>query len=234
MPCYFPLMIFAAGFGTRMRGLTADRPKPLIPVAGRPLIDRALDLADAARAAPIVVNIHYLGDQIETHLADRPGIRISDESDAILETGGGLRRALPLLGAGPVMTLNPDAIWLGANPLSLLADHWDASRMEALLLVKDRIGLPGRSGTADFRVGPDGAIQRANGPDGVVYLGAQILDPSEITAITDEAFSLNLLWDRIIAKGRAYALYYPGGWCDVGSPEGLAEAESLLRGQGDV
>jgi GTP:adenosylcobinamide-phosphate guanylyltransferase len=128
------LMIFAAGFGTRMGALTAARPKPLIPVAGRPLIDRALDIAAAAGCDPVVVNVHYLGDQIAAHLARR-GIAISWERERILETGGGLRHALPLLGPGAVMTLNPDAVWSGPNPLAQLAGGWDGGRMGALLLL---------------------------------------------------------------------------------------------------
>lgn len=220
-------MLFAAGFGTRMRDLTQTRPKPLIPVAGRTLLDRALDLADAAGAAPVAVNVHYLGAQIEDHLAARPDVRISDESAAILETGGGLRAALPLLGPGPVMTLNPDVVWRGPNPLSLLAAAWNPDRMDALLLVKDRAGLPGRRGNADFTL-DGGRISRATGGEGVVYLGAQILQPGGLAAIPDTAFSLNRLWDRVIAAGRAHALPYPGQWCDVGSPEGLAEAEAML------
>lgn len=222
-------MVFAAGFGTRMRALTADRPKPLIPVAGRPLIDRALDLAAGAGAAPVVVNTHYRGEQLAAHLAGRPGIAISDEAALILETGGGLRAALPMLGPGPVMTLNPDVVWQGPNPLSLLAGAW-REEMGALLLVRDRAGLPGRSGKADFTLDAEGRIARASGTEGVVYLGAQVIRPEGLHDIAAPAFSLNLLWDRMIAEGRAFALHYPGEWCDVGSPEGLAEAEAMLKG----
>lgn len=227
----FPLMLFAAGFGTRMGALTAARPKPLIPVAGRPLLDRALDLAEGVQAGPVVVNTHYLGDQIAGHLAGRP-VRISDETGEILETGGGLRKALPLLGAeaagAAVMTLNPDVVWRGPNPLGLLAAAWDPARMDALLLVRDRAGLPGRKGGPDFTMDSAGRITRAAGPEGVVYLGAQILKPAGLAGIGAQVFSLNRLWDAMIAQGRAFALAYPGSWCDVGSPEGLAEAEALL------
>ncbi|OZA00061.1 MAG: nucleotidyltransferase, partial [Rhodobacterales bacterium 17-64-5] len=133
MPFPFPLMLFAAGFGTRMGALTADRPKPLVMVAGRALIDHALDVAAGAGADRVVVNTHYRADQIAAHLAGR-GVKISPE-DPILETGGGLRAALPLLGPGPVAILNSDAIWTGANPLTQLAAAWDGARMEALLLL---------------------------------------------------------------------------------------------------
>lgn len=223
----FPLMLFAAGFGTRMGALTAERPKPLIKVAGVTLIDRALALADDAGAAPVVVNTHYLGGQIAAHLAGR-GIAISDEPDEILETGGGLRQALPRLGAGPVMTLNPDAVWVGPNPLALLADTWDPARMEALLLVKAAADVRGRGGKADFVLDDQGRIGWAEGRDGVVYLGAQILKTKGLAKVSERSFSLHILWNRMIAEGRAFALHYPGDWCDVGSPLGLAEAEAML------
>jgi N-acetyl-alpha-D-muramate 1-phosphate uridylyltransferase len=226
----FPLMLFAAGFGTRMRALTADRPKPLIPARGRPLLDRALDLAQAAGAGPVVVNTHYLGAMIETHLAGT-GVLISPEPGQILETGGGLQQALPLLGAGPVMTLNPDAVWRGANPLAMLSDAWDEGRMDALLLVQDAALVKGRSGNADFVVDAGGRIARAGGPDGVLYLGAQILRTGLVAAWPEKVFSLNRIWDQMISSGRAYALPYDGDWCDVGSPEGLAAAEALLAGE---
>lgn len=227
----FPLMLFAAGFGTRMRHLTATRPKPLIPVLGRPLLDRALDLARDAQAAPVVVNTHYLGTQIAAHLAGRPDIALSDEAEEILETGGGLRKALPLLGPGPVMTLNPDVVWRGPNPLSALASAWDDSRMDALLLVMPADRVRGRTGRADFTLDGETRLSRATGPEGVVYLGAQILRTEGLRAIPDRVFSLNRLWDRMIAEGRAFGLPYPGDWCDVGSPEGLTEAEAMLAGK---
>lgn len=223
----FPLMVFAAGLGTRMGALTANRPKPLIPVAGKPLLDHALDLARAAGADPVVVNTHYLADQIAEHLASSP-VRISREPGQILETGGGLRKALPLLGPGPVMTLNSDAVWSGQNPLSQLIAHWDDARMDALLLLLPAAKATGHKGTGDFLIDADGRITRAKGAPGLVYLGAQILRPDGLAAINREVFSLNLLWDDMIAQGRAFGLVHHGGWCDVGRPEGIAEAEALL------
>lgn len=225
----FPLMLFAAGFGTRMRELTLSRPKPLIEAAGETLLDRALAWAEGAGCDPVVVNVHYLGAQIISHLAGRP-VTISDERDEILETGGGLRKALPHLGAGPVMTLNPDVVWKGANPLSQLAEAWNPERMDALLLVKPRQGLRGRKGKADFTLGPEDRIARADSEEGMVYLGAQILKTEALAEVSEPVFSLNRLWDRMLAEGRAYAVEYKGDWCDVGSPEGLAEAEAMLRG----
>lgn len=214
------LMLFAAGFGTRMGALTADRPKPMIEVAGRPLIDHALDLVSGAGIGRVVVNLHYLGDRIAAHLAGR-GIALSWERDRILDTGGGLRRALPLLGPGAVYTLNSDAVFTGPNPLRDLAAGWDAGRMGALLSL-----LPAERG--DFRMDPGGRLIRAPGVPGYRYLGAQIIDPVGLEAVEEEVFSLNLMWDRMIAQGRAFGLVHRGGWCDVGHPAGIAEAEAML------
>ncbi|MEZ5798665.1 MAG: nucleotidyltransferase family protein [Paracoccaceae bacterium] len=222
-----PLMLFAAGFGTRMRDLTAHRPKPLIPVLGRPLLDRALDLGRAVGASPLVVNTHYLGHMVQAHLAGS-GVAISAEAE-ILETGGGLKAALPLLGDSPVMTLNPDAVWRGANPLAMLLAAWDARAMDALLLVQDAARVKGRGARADFVLDGAGRIARADGAPGVLYLGAQILRTEAVAGWPERKFSLNAVWDGMIAAGRAYALRYDGDWCDVGSPEGLAAAEAMLR-----
>ncbi len=225
-----PLMLFAAGFGTRMGTLTADRPKPLVEVAGRALIDHALAVADAADVATIVVNLHYRGAQIISHLAGRAGVSFSDETDAILETGGGLRRALPLLGADPVLTLNTDAVWTGVNPLRQLMAAWDGTRMDGLLLLLPANGALGHAGPGDFALAPDGRISRGAGGEDHIYLGAQILKTAGLADIDDEVFSLNRLWNRMIAEGRAYGVVHQGGWCDVGSPAGIVEAEALLKG----
>lgn len=219
-------MLFAAGFGTRMGALTANTPKPLIKVAGKPLIDHALTLADAAKVGKTVVNLHYLGDQIARHLQGRD-IALSWEHTQILETGGGLKAALPLLRADTVFTLNTDAIWSGQNPLIELQAAWDPEKMDALLLLLPADKALGHSGKGDFLLAPDGRIIRAAGAAAPVYLGAQILKTQGLTAITEPVFSLNLLWDQAIAQGRAYGLIHQGGWCDVGRPEGIALAETL-------
>ena len=226
-------MVFAAGFGTRMGALTAQLPKPLIKVAGEPLIDHALDLAGAAGAAPVVVNLHYLADQLTQHLQGRD-LQTSIEIGQILETGGGLRKALPQLGAGPVMTLNSDAIWTGRNPLCQLAAHWDPNRMDALLLLLPTEKATGHKGRGDFLLSADGQISRANGAPGLTYLGAQILRTEGLAMVDQEVFSLNILWDQMIAKGRAYGVIHQGCWCDVGRPEGIAEAEAMLEKAGHV
>jgi MurNAc alpha-1-phosphate uridylyltransferase len=222
-------MLFAAGFGTRMGALTAARPKPLIPVAGRALIDHALAVADAAGVARKVVNAHYLAEQVVAHLAARADVAVSVERPAILETGGGLRAALPLLGPGPVFTLNTDAVWTGENPLLRLAVAWQPARMDALLLLMPAAAALGVQGAGDFAMQPGGQITRG-GP--LTYLGAQIVRTGGLDAIPDAAFSLNLWWDRLIAAGRCYGLVHRGGWCDVGRPEGIALAERMLAGAG--
>jgi MurNAc alpha-1-phosphate uridylyltransferase len=224
----FPLMIFAAGFGTRMGALTADRPKPLIPVAGRALIDHALQTATDAGAGQMVVNVHYLADQIEAHVAGR-GIAISDERARILETGGGLRAALPLLGPGPVGILNSDGIWTGANPLAQLAAAWDGDRMEALLLLLPAENARGRGTKGDFRLDAAGRISRGQGGEDQVYIGASIIHPARLSTVPEDVFSLNKPWDQMIAAGTAFGVVHQGGWCDVGHPEGIAEAERLLH-----
>ncbi len=225
----FPLMIFAAGFGTRMGRLTADRPKPLIPVAGRALIDHALDSAQGAGASRIVVNTHYRADQIAAHLAGK-GVTISHEAGPILETGGGLRAALPLLGPGPVAILNSDGIWTGQNPLGRLVQAWDGNRMEALLLLLPVSNVQGREPPGDFCLDAEGRLSRGTGSEDHVYIGASIIDPARLAVATETAFSLNFVWNRMIAAGTAYGIVHRGGWCDVGHPEGIAAAELLLAG----
>lgn len=224
-----PLMVFAAGFGTRMGALTALRPKPLIPVAGRALIDRALDLAAEAGCDPVVVNLHYRGQQIADHLAGSP-VHLSWEHDLILETGGGLRQALPQLGSGPVCTLNPDAVWTGPNPLIRLANHWEPALMDGLLMLAPVKAVYPHGGRSDFTMDARGRLSRhaETGGPGFVYLGAQIITTEGLATIDARAFSLNRLWDQMIADGRAFGLLHPGGWCDVGRPEGIAKAEAML------
>ena len=228
-----PLMLFAAGYGRRMGALTAARPKPLVPVAGRPLIDHALALAEGAGMGRIVANLHYRPEALARHLEAR-GVALSRE-DPILETGGGLRAALPLLGAGagPVLTLNTDAVWRadpagdGPNPLAALAAAWEEAPAgtEAILLCVPPEGARGHAGPGDFSLGPDGRLRRG-GP--LIYVGAQVIDPSTLADVPDTVFSLNRVWDAMIARGGLRGLVWPGAWCDVGRPEGVALAEAML------
>lgn len=228
MPAPHALMLFAAGFGTRMGALTATCPKPLVRVAGRPLIDHALDQTAGVNLQRVVANVHYLPDMMRDHLAKRPDIAIADERAEILETGGGLRAALPLLGPEPVFTLNTDAVWTGANALSQLAAVWRPEDMDALLLLLPAAQATGYRGAGDFLLAPDGRIRRAQGAAGWAYLGAQIVKTDRLAEIPERVFSLNRLWDLAIAEGRAFGVVHQGGWCDVGRPEGIAEAEALL------
>jgi MurNAc alpha-1-phosphate uridylyltransferase len=218
-------MIFAAGFGTRMMPLTEDRPKPMVPLLDRPMIDHALDHARAVDPERVVINTHYKSEVLEAHLADS-GVVLVDEQPDILDTGGGLRNALPALGEGPVWTLNPDTVWIGPNPLEYLLDHWDGEKMDALLLCADPNRAEGTNSNGDFELSQLGQVTRGAG---VIYGGAQIVDPSGLHAISDTAFSLNTYWDQLIAAGRCYGIVYPGSWCDIGHPEGLRLAERLLR-----
>ena len=223
----FPVMLFAAGFGTRMGALVRDRPKPLLRVGGKSLLDHALHLADQAGCAPRVINAHYLADQIADHVQGRD-VAVSHEADEILDTGGGLRAAMQMLGRSPVMTLNTDAVWTGRNALEELAEGWDQDRMDALLLLSPAERVLGHSGTGDFLLDVEGRVARAKGRPGFVYLGAQIVRTDVLATIPQRAFSLNLLWDRMIAEGRAFGVVHQGGWCDVGRPEGIALAEGML------
>lgn len=221
-------MILAAGLGTRMGALTRDRPKPLIPVAGRPLIDHALAAVRDAGVERIVVNVHAHADVLRQHLA-----RVAPEASIAheplpLETAGGLRAALPLLGAGPVFTLNADVVWRGANPLTALAAAWRPS-MGALLALVPRADALGHHGPGDFRLERDGRLRRRDGPTApFVYAGAEIIDPAALEGFAEGPLSLNDVWDRLRADGRLYGVIYRGGWVDVGRPEGIGLAEAEL------
>jgi MurNAc alpha-1-phosphate uridylyltransferase len=223
-------MVFAAGLGTRMGALTRDRPKPLIEVAGRPLIDHALAVVRGAGVARVVVNVHAHAAQMRAHLARvAPEVVVSFEA-VRLETGGGLKRALPLLGGSPVFGLNADMVWRGANPFLELAAAWDAERMDGLLCLVPRAAAVGHGGAGDCFLGPEGRLARRGGAAAAnfVYAGAQIIDTGGLAGVDAEVFSLNLVWDRMLAAGRLFGVVHPGGWADVGTPEGMALAEAEL------
>ncbi|MFW2588391.1 nucleotidyltransferase family protein [Sagittula sp. SSi028] len=218
------VMLFAAGFGTRMGALTADRPKPLVPVAGKPLLDHALALT--TQIPTRVVNAHYHADQIVDHLRGTD-IHVSVEQDRILDTGGGLKQARPYLGEGPVFTLNTDAVWAGPNPLEALRAAWQPDRMDALLLCVPLDRAVGRKGGGDFTLQDDQLIWGGD----MVYTGAQIIKTELLDGITDDAFSLHVLWKQAEQSGRFCGLPYSGTWCDVGHPEGITLAEDMLAAQ---
>ncbi|MBV7380042.1 nucleotidyltransferase family protein [Maritimibacter dapengensis] len=224
------VMIFAAGFGTRMGSLTQDRPKPMLEVGGQPLIDHALDLIRAAGIKTVVANLHFKPDVLAAHLAPK-GVALSLEPERILETGGGLRQARTLLGSDPVFTLNSDAVWTGQNPLTRLAQAWNPQEMDALLMLLEPQDANGHTGPGDFLRDGDGRLSR--GP-GLIYSGAQIIKTDGLDAIREDVFSLNLLWDQMLTHDRLFGIVHKGGWCDVGRPEGIALAESLLQSAGDV
>lgn len=217
-------MIFAAGFGTRMAPLTDTRPKPLIEVAGKTLLQHALNPARAAGLAPIVVNAHYRAADVTAALA-QSDVAVSFEAEKILDTGGGLKKALPLLGAGPVFTMNSDAVWAGPNPFDVLGSGWRAG-FDALLLCAPMVRAAGRSDAGDFSIASDGTFTR--GP-GFVYTGAQILRTERVAAYPDDVFSLNRIWDDMMETGTIRAAIYPGQWCDVGRPSSIPLAESLVH-----
>ncbi|MEM7317597.1 MAG: nucleotidyltransferase family protein [Pseudomonadota bacterium] len=219
-----PVMLFAAGFGTRMGDLTKNKPKPLIEVAGKPLIDHALSMAEQIQPSRIVANLHYLPDLLAEHLTGC-AVTLSHEAPEILDTGGGLKAAMPLLESETVITMNTDAIWAGANPLRMLLEHWTPSKMDALLMCVPVEQAVGHTGTGDFDTGADGRITR--GSD-LIYGGVQILKTEGLNAIEDRVFSLNRLWDRMQRNDRLFGTIYPDRWCDVGHPQGIPLAEALL------
>ncbi len=227
-------MVLAAGFGTRMRELTRDCPKPLLEVTGRSLIDRTLDRLVEAGIRDAVVNLHYLPDMVREHLEKRDDIRIafSDESDEILETGGGISKALPILGDTPFYVVNSDNIWLGKNAFDPLWECWNPAKMDALLLLTPIEGAVGYTRAGDFALDDDWRlVRRGDQPSApFVFTGVQILHPRLFEGAPEGAFSLNILWDKAIAEGRAYGVVHTEGWCDVGTPEGLDDAaKALLR-----
>ncbi len=217
------MLLFAAGLGTRMGELVADRPKPLITVAGRTLIDHALDQADTPGIGAKVVNVHYRAKMVRDYLAGRD-IAFSDETAGLLETGGGLRHALPLLGANPVVTMNTDAVWQGPNPVRTVLDAW-RDKMEALLLMVPKARVSGHLGKGDFRLDAAGRLHRA--PD-AIYTGVQIIRTETLAEIAEKAFSMNVVWDQMAARGGLFGVTYAGRWCDVGQPSSIPLAEAML------
>jgi len=221
-------MVFAAGFGTRMKALTRHSPKPMLDVAGKPLLDHALDHVFAAGLKKAVVNTHYLAPVIKAHLSDWPGVDVLHEAD-ILETGGGLRNALPVLGLGPVVTMNPDSVFLGPNPVVSLLESDETAK--ALLLLVEKHNAPGYTGNGDFNLRPNGRITRRRGAIAdYIYTGVQIIDPEGIESVAERQFSLNVFWDDLLANDAVHGILYPGRWIDVGTPDGLARANAELSG----
>ena len=231
-------MVLAAGLATRMRPNSQSRPKALVEVAGKALIDHALDRLAGVGVERAVVNTHYLGDQIERHLAGRkrPAIRISRE-ETILDTGGGIAKALPLLGANPFYVINAKIVWRGGQieALNRLAAMWDDSRMDGLLLLHPTVTAVGYEGPGDLSMDQFGLL-RFREPQEVapfVYASIQILHPRLFADAPKGAYPLRPLWERAAASGRLYGLRHDGEWYHVATPQGLADAEARLGPAGN-
>ena len=229
-------MIMAAGLGKRMRPLTATRPKPLIEVNGKALLDHVLEKLRAAGVRKVVVNVHYLADALEAHLASRAHgleVVISDERDLLLETGGGLVRAEPLIDADPFLSLNSDNLWVDgpADTLKLLASHWDSARMDALLLLVPLARALNHKGMGDFHMTRSGRLRRRQRSHVApfVFTGIQMLSKRLLRDAPEGPFSTNILWDRAIEEGRCFGAVHQGLWFDVGTPKAIGLTEAALQ-----
>jgi MurNAc alpha-1-phosphate uridylyltransferase len=227
-------MVLAAGNGTRMRPLTNDRPKALVTVAGKPLIDHVLDRLVEAGVQRAVVNVHAFADMLEDHLAKRRDIEIviSDERAQLMETGGGLVQALPLLGADPIVVANIDSVWTepSGSAIARLAAGFDRETMGARLMLAAMDQCLGFDGTGDFHLGPDGRLtHRGDDPKtDWAYMGAQIIDPAIVAGEPCEPFGLFRVWSRLQAQGRLFGAPLGGFWMHVGDPVARGEAEARL------
>jgi N-acetyl-alpha-D-muramate 1-phosphate uridylyltransferase len=231
-------MVLAAGKGLRLRPITLSRPKPLVEVGGQTMLDGVLDRLAEAGVAEAVVNAHYLGQMIESHLQGRtrPRIHLSHE-EALLETGGGVKKALPLLGEEPFFVINGDILWRDGKVPALrrLAEAWDGARMDALLLLQPTATAVGYEGLGDFVMDQLGRLRRREEGEVAPFLfaGLQILSPGLFAGTPDGPFSLNLIYDRALAAGRLYGLRHDGAWYHVGTPEDLQRVEAALAPGGE-
>jgi len=231
-------MVLAAGLGTRMRPLTDATAKPLIDVAGRSMIDRLLDNLVVAGVERVVVNVHWCADLVESHLQDRHDLQIviSDEREQVLETGGGLAKARPLLGDDPILVVNTDAFWepTGPGPLAALAEGFDLELMDEYLLLADTKRCLGFPGAGDFFRAEDGILTRRGDAESApwAYAGVRILKPSLYDDAPVEPFSANRLWNDLLPKGRIHGLPLDRFWLHVGDPQALKDAEFWLRCNG--
>lgn len=229
-------MVLAAGLGQRMRPLTLTRPKPLVEVAGKALIDHGFERLRAGGVKTAVVNVHYLAEQIESWAARQasPRIVISDERAEILDTGGGVAKALPLLGEQPFFVINSDSFWVdeGEPALDRLRAAWDDARMDCLLLLSPLERTVGYDGSGDFVMDADGRLARraTSQATPLAYIGGYLVSPRLFGGAPAGRFSMNLLWDRAIAQGRLFGIVHLGRWLHVGTPEAVPLAEAALKG----
>lgn len=230
-------MLLAAGLGTRMRPLTLTRPKPLVEVAGRTLLDHMLDRLEAAGIETVVVNVHHLADQVEAHAAHRarPRLLISDERAGLLDSGGGVRKALGLLGDGPFIVCNSDSLWIegASRNLPRLIAGWDPARMDILMLVAATTASIGFDGAGDYAMDAAGRLARRREGETVpfAYAGVLLIKPALFEGMP-ETFSLNRLFDRAEAAGRLFGRRLDGVWLHVGTPQAIAEAEAQIARSG--
>jgi MurNAc alpha-1-phosphate uridylyltransferase len=229
-------MIMAAGLGKRMRPLTATRPKPLIEVHGKALLDHVLEKLRAAGVKKVVVNVHYLAPAIEAHLASRAHgleVVISDERNLLMETGGGMVKAEPLIDSDPFLALNSDNLWIDgpADTLKLLASHWDGSKMDALLLLVPQARALNHKGMGDFHMDRTGRVRRRERSHVApfVFTGIQIASKRLLREAPEGPFSTNILWDRAIEEGRCFGAVHQGLWFDVGTPQSIQLTETALE-----
>ena len=227
-------MVLAGGFGKRMLPLTQDKPKPMVELKGRPLVDHVLDRLATAGVARAVVNVHYCADKLEAHVKHRarPEIVISDERQQLLDTGGGVVRALPMLGAEPFLIHNSDSVWIegvGSN-LERLFAGWDPDAMDSLMLLATAATSLGYDGPGDFVMDKDGRLSRRGEREMApfVFAGVSIAHPRMFEGAPEGPFSMNRLWDRAIDSGRLYGIRLDGLWMHVGTPEALSEAERWI------
>src|SRR3954454_255329 len=229
-------MIMAAGLGKRMRPLTATTPKPLISVGGKPLLDHVLEKLRAAGVRKVVVNVHYLADAVEAHLASRGHgleVAISDERKLLMETGGGLVQAATMISSDPFLALNSDNLWVDgpADTLKLLASQWDHSKMDALLLLVPQARALNHKGMGDFHMGRAGRLRRRDRSHVApfVFTGIQMVSKRLLRDAPPGPFSTNILWDRAIEEGRCFGAVHQGLWFDVGTPQSIQMTEAALE-----
>ena len=230
-------MVLAAGYGQRMRPLTDDKPKPLVPLAGRPLLDHVLDRLSVAGVTRAVVNVHYMPEAIEAHLAkrSRPEILISDERRQILDTGGAVQNALALLGAAPFFVHNSDSVWIerNGNTLRRMIEAWDDDAMDSLLLLAPAATSTGYAGRGDYALDGEGRPHRRRNGEIVphVFTGVSINHPRLFSNAPEGPFSILRLWDEAERAKRLAAIQLDGLWMHIGTPQALAEAEERLSGR---